>query len=72
MKTMRKEYRPLSDDEKAKIERIKDLGEKFIDELMPQPGDTRVTRVGGPAREFSHARARMEEAVMWAVKGVTG
>lgn len=60
---MRKEYRQLTDDEKAHIKRIKDLGERFIDECRSSEFNM---------REFALARTKIEEAVMWAVKGITG
>ncbi len=59
---VRHQYRVLSDDEKAIMVRIKDRGQEFIDiiETMLPPG-----------REASLARTKVEEAVMWAVKGLT-
>lgn len=52
--------RVLSEAEKARVEAIKDLGQAFLDELAPHQG-----------REFALARTKIEEAVMWAVKGIT-
>jgi len=61
--TMRHEYRVLSDDEKAKMLRLKDAGMAFLDviEFCTPKG-----------REASLAITKAEEAVMWAVKGLTG
>jgi|HubBroStandDraft_6_1064221.scaffolds.fasta_scaffold01098_7 hypothetical protein len=59
---VRHQYRVLSDPEKAAMVRLKDLGLGFlkaIDDCVP---------VG---RERSLARTKVEEAVMWAVKGLT-
>jgi len=59
---VRHQYRVLSDKEKAAMVRIKDLGLEFltaIDDCIPQ------------GRENSLARTKIEEAVMWAVKGLT-
>ena len=59
---MRGTYRELSDPDKAAIQHIKNLGEEFI----------RATQSCVPAgRELSLAKTKMEEAVMWAVKGIT-
>ena len=58
---MRHEYRKLSEEEKAAMQRIKDMGRElheFIDSL-------------GASRELSLAKTRLEEGVMWAVKHIT-
>lgn len=57
---VRHAYRTLSDAEKRRISDIKDLGDAFLTEIASDEG-----------REFSLARTRIEEAVMWAVKGLT-
>lgn len=59
--TMRHQYRVLSDAEKAKIVRIKDMGLDFHDMVCCL----------GNSREISLAKTKIEEAVMWAVKHVT-
>ena len=59
---MRHEYRVLSDEEKAHMQRVKDMGldiYEYIDTI-------------GSSRELSLAKTKIEEAVMWAVKHVTG
>ena len=58
---MRHAYRVLSDEEKAQMAAIKDLGQRFLDVLDGL----------GHSRETSLARTKIEEAVMWAVKHVT-
>jgi len=58
---MRHEYRILSDEEKAQIKGIKDLGEEFI----------RQVNSLGRSRELSLAVTKMEEGVFWAVKFIT-
>lgn len=58
---MRHEYRVLSDDEKAQMQRIKDLGVEMEEALSKLP----------PSREVSLAKTKNEEAVMWAVKAIT-
>lgn len=60
--TMRHQYRVLSDDEKDKMLRLKDAGMAFLDVI------DFCTPKG---REASLARTKAEEAVMWAVKGLT-
>ena len=59
--TMRHAYRVLTDEEKASMAKIKDMGAEFhafIESL-------------GQSRELSIAKTKIEEAVMWAVKSVT-
>lgn len=58
---VRHQYRVLSDDEKAQMVRIKDLGAAFIAECQK----------AGSSREISLAITNAEQAVMWAVKHVT-
>lgn len=61
--TMRHQYRVLDDDEKVAMEAIKDKGLEFYDLVNALPG--------GPSREISLAKTKIEEAVMWAVKHIT-
>jgi hypothetical protein len=59
---VRHQYRVLSDAEKENMVAIKDLGIEFlaaIEVCVPQ------------GREASLAKTKVEEAVMWAVKGLT-
>lgn len=59
---MRHAYRVLSDEEKAIMQKLKDDGlalHEYIGSL-------------GASRELSIAKSKIEEAVMWAVKHVTG
>ena len=60
--TMRHQYRVLSDAEKANMATIKDQGLAFHDFLTGL----------GQSRELSLAKTKIEEAVMWGVKHVTG
>lgn len=58
---MRHEYRTLNDLEKMQMKNIKDQGlilMNYIDSL-------------GQKREYSLAKTKIEEAIMWAVKGIT-
>jgi hypothetical protein len=59
---MRHQYRVLSDAEKAQMQAIKDKGLDFV---------TYLEQNVAPSRERSLAVTKMEEAVMWAVKGIT-
>lgn len=59
---MRHAYRVLSDDEKAQMQAVKDKGLE-LHEL--------IEGIGG-SRELSLAKTKSEEAVMWAVKHITG
>jgi hypothetical protein len=59
---MRHEYKILTDAEKHQMKEIKDIGLQFHEFL-----DT----LGG-SREVSLAKTRIEEAVMWGVKHITG
>ncbi|MEM1284945.1 MAG: hypothetical protein AAGH43_06125 [Pseudomonadota bacterium] len=58
---MRHQYRTLSDAEKAAVDALKLAGS----ELAMSIGQL------GSDREFEIARERIEEGIMWAVKGVT-
>lgn len=59
--SMRHAYRVLSDEEKANMQRVKDMGLQFY-ELVGGIGQS---------RELSLAKTKIEEAVMWAVKHIT-
>ncbi len=61
---VRHNYRVLSDAEKAQMVAIKDAGVAFLETLKP------VNAIA--AREAALARTNLEQAVMWAVKGLTG
>jgi len=58
---VRHTYRVLSDDEKAQMVALKDIGAAFI---------AKCQEIGG-SRELSLAITNAEQAVMWAVKHVT-
>lgn len=60
--TVRHQYRVLSDPEKKAMSEVKDAGEAFLATLE---------KFCHPGRETSLARTKVEEAVMWAVKGIT-
>lgn len=58
---MRHQYRVLSDEEKAQMQVIKDMGLEFH----------AYVKSLGAGRELSLAQTKIEEAVMWAVKHIT-
>lgn len=58
---VRHEYRTLTDEEKAQMKRIKDLGRDLIEALDEI----------GQSRELSLAKTNAEQAVMWGTKHVT-
>ena len=72
---MRHQYRVLTDEEKVQMQAIKDRGLQFV-EYLHLIGETPPMLGGSPAgqssRELSVAQTKIEEAVMWAVKHVTG
>lgn len=61
----RPQYRALTETEKLKVDRIKTLAQQLYDELQPDGS-------GPGAREMALARTNLEQAVMWAVKAITG
>jgi hypothetical protein len=59
----RQQYRELSEAEQAAVDRIKQGGQNLLD----------VISSGVPTgHEKSNSLNRLEESIMWAVKGVTG
>lgn len=54
-------YRELSEEEKAQMSTIKDAAHLLYEQIMATP----------ESRERSIAITNLEQAVMWAVKGVT-
>ena len=59
---VRKEHRELHPTERAAMSAVKDLGATLID----------LCDTLGTSRELSIAKTKAEEAVMWAVKHITG
>ena len=59
---MRHTYRVLSDEEKLQMQKIKDDGLALLDYFDSI----------GHSREMSLVKTKVEEAVMWSVKHVTG
>jgi hypothetical protein len=63
---MRHQYKVLDENEKIDMQTVKDTGLEFFRII-----ETIETR-RGPTRELSLAKTKIEEAVMWAVKHITG
>jgi hypothetical protein len=63
--TMRHQYRVLSDEEKEAMLWLKDQGLTMLEYI-----DAHISRKA--PREAAFAKTKMEEAVMWAVRGLTG
>lgn len=57
-----KEYRPLSDLDKMQIDEVKQKADVLLAALKSHM----------PSRGNSLAQTKLEECVMWAVKGITG
>lgn len=58
---LRHEYRPLANEEKEQVKKIKDLGLELLNYIKNL----------GSSRELSLAATKTEEATMWAVKHIT-
>jgi len=58
---IRPTYKELSDDQKTKVAQLKEAGVAFHQLISSCPA----------SRESSLAKTKLEESVMWAVKGVT-
>jgi hypothetical protein len=61
----RQEYRDLSDDEKKSLDTIKDKANELLSYF---PREENMKPIN---REVSLAITKLEEAVMWVVKGIT-
>lgn len=63
----RKEYKEPTAEQKANIDNIKTAAEQMLGTLEYIPSEERSER----SRSMNLARTKLEEAVMWAVKGIT-
>jgi hypothetical protein len=70
---VRHQYRVLNEDEKHAMVRIKDAGAHFLSELdeLEKGGGLPLATTAKIGREFALARTKVQEAVMWAVNGIT-
>ena len=62
----RKIYAPLTDEQKNNVERLKDKAQEYFD-LLSEMQQFAYTDL----RMLSLAKTNLEQASMWAVKGVT-
>jgi hypothetical protein len=62
----RPQYRELTTEEKTAVELIKKYARDLDDLYVESPTGITMTR------EMVLARMKLEESVMWAVKGITG
>ncbi len=74
---MRTEYRELTEDEKRVVRELKDWGNAFsrkLDALLSSGPNGLDQSTGLPIdnRCIALARTNAEQAIMWAVKAVTG
>ena len=66
--TFRKEYKPLTDEQKVQMANIKNAAESLLLSMNEAvPADERSER----SRCMAIARTNLETAIMWAIKGVT-
>ena len=68
---VRHQYRVLSDSEKAQMQEVKDMGAAFIAKLHEING-TNPAAALPDARDLLLAQTHMEDAVMRAVRHITG
>lgn len=68
MDTFRKEYKPLTDEQKEHMNVVKNTAELLLESFNNAvPAEERSER----SRCMAVARTNLEQAVMWAVKGIT-
>lgn len=66
--TFRKEYKPLTDEQKADVEAVKDQADTLLTHLN---GIVLAEERSERSRCIALAKTNLEQAVMWAVKGIT-
>lgn len=66
--TFRKEYKPLTEDQKAQMQAVKDQAEQLEGLLN---GVLDPNERSERARCIAVAKTQLETAIMWAIKGVT-
>ena len=78
MNVFRNEYRPLNPDEVKAVKQVKELAAELYDKLGTGSGITVIDEEGNghlvvtDPRHIALAKTKLEEAVMWATKGITG
>lgn len=66
---MHKESKQLNEAQKSTIDKIKAMGNEFYC-LLSEINNSTINRELSFNREFALAKTKLEEAVMWAVKGI--
>lgn len=66
---MIKEQKMLNENQRFLIEKIKTLGNEFFEQIVMLEFEIGRKRFD-EHREFRESKVRIEEAVMWAVKGI--
>ena len=61
-------YRELSEEEKKRVDDIKNKAKELYDLMESTIQENQSPK----ARHISLAKTKLEESVMWAVKGITG
>lgn len=69
MSETRQQYRELTENEKTDVQAIKQAGDDFIRHLDTIASNREDRKYN---RELALAKTNAEQAVMWAVKGITG
>lgn len=62
-------YRELTEEEKALVMQIKESAQSLYELIAGNPDEATNATKG---RALSLAKTKLEESVMWAVKGITG
>lgn len=66
--TFRKEYKPLTEEQKMQMAAVKDQAEALLETFNKiVPAEERSER----SRCMAIARTNLEQTIMWAVKGIT-
>lgn len=68
MDTFRKEYKPLTEEQKSQVDAVKDAAER-VEGLLN--GALDPNERSERARCIAVAKTNIEQAIMWAVKGLT-
>jgi hypothetical protein len=70
-KVMRPQYRELLEAEKGAIDNIKRLAGELYDVYEAAMAELAQEQPPAMAREIAVAKTKLEESVMWGVKGIT-
>jgi hypothetical protein len=65
--TFRKQYKPLTEDQKSWINSFKDMAQKLHDEFE----SASYTQNDSDKRMIALAKTNLEQSIMWAIKAIT-